>query len=392
MALLQIKKLIIGVLLVFCLRDFVSLVWGQSCPPCTSLEDCQQRIACLTGQKQNLSAQIELITAKIFVTQGKIDATQAKIKQLNTDIASISGKINILEDSLDRISHIFANRVVKAYTTSRVDPLMYLFTADDFSQFWQRLEYLRIIQERDKKMMMDIAASRRNYHDQKELLESKRKQVETLSLQLKNLRADLDKQNKDKKALLSATQAELDKAIAQLAAFQNFVESRGGASLLSNQTKCDDWGCYYNQRDRQWGAMALNRTGYTLADSGCLVSSVAMVATHYGKRHITPVSINSNPDNFAVYFPAYLRYTVSASGVIIRREWISRAQMDEELLAGRPVIVGIGNGPEHFVVLVSGSKGNYKMHDPFIENGKDIPFSSYYSVNNITEINSVRVE
>jgi hypothetical protein len=239
--------------------------------------------------------------------------------------------------------------------------------------------------------MLEMAASRKNYRDQKSLLEDKKKQVEILSSQLKTLRADLNRQNKDKQSLLSATQEELDRAVAQLAAFQSFVGSRGGASLLSNQTKCDDWGCYYNQRDNQWGATALNHTGYTLADSGCLVTSVAMVATHYGKREITPASINNNSDNFAVYFPAYLRYSISANGTTIRREGISYSGIDAELSAGRPVIVGIGYGPEHFVVLISGSGGNYKMNDPFIENGKDISFSSQYSTGSITEINSVRV-
>ncbi len=383
---LRASTFFIPILLLFFV---VKSVLGEECPTCSTESDCNQRISCLRAQTQSLSSQIDLIDTQIKLTQSQINSTEQKIGRLNSDISSVSGKIDRIEDSLAHVSTVLANRIVATYIAGRDDPILYLLGASSFEDFWQKLEYLRLAQKHDKDLLIQMAQTRKNYNDQKDLLEDKKKEVETLSLQLKAYNVQLNRQNKEKQALLATTQEQLDRAIAQLAAFQSFVRSQGGASLLSNQTKCDDWGCYYNQRDSNWGSQALNHTGYTLADSGCLVTSMAMVATHLGHKDITPATINGNPDNFAIYFPAYLNKTISAGGTTFVREGISYSQIDGELSAGHPVVVGIGAGPSHFVVLVSGSNGNYLMNDPFVPNGSRISFTSHYSTGSITEIDKV---
>jgi hypothetical protein len=57
--------------------------------------------------------------------------------------------------------------------------------------------------------------------------------------------------------------------------------------------------------------------------------------------------------------------------------------IDSQLSSGKPVIVGLKSGPfgTHFVVLKSGSNGDYIMHDPW--NGPDLKFSDYYSTGQI---------
>ena len=54
------------------------------------------------------------------------------------------------------------------------------------------------------------------------------------------------------------------------------------------------------------------------------------------------------------------------------------------------MIVGLNAyGGTHFVVLVSGSGGNYLMRDPYITNGDNISFSAHYSMRNIFSISKV---
>lgn len=366
------------------------IVRGDDCSACTSESDCNARISCLTAQKTSLSSQIELITTKIKVTQSQIDTTQAKIYRLTDDIASVSGKINTIQGSLQHVSEVLANRISATYMQGRSDPMLYLISAVNFTDFFRRFDYLRLARKHDEELMLQMAGTKKNYNDQKALFEDKKRQVEQLSAQLQAFKVQLKQQNKDKQALLATTQEQLNQAIAELAAFQSFVQSQGGAGLISPQTKCDDWGCYYNQRDSTWGAMALNHTGYTLADSGCLVTSMAMAISHF--RHngdVTPVTINSNSSNFAVYYPAFLNLSISAGGNWTRVR-ISQSQADDELRNGRPVVVGIGYGPAHFVVWVSGSNGNYQMNDPYFENGKNISFASKYSMGQVTEIDAVQ--
>jgi len=215
-------------------------------------------------------------------------------------------------------------------------------------------------------------------------------QKQSLSSQQKSLATTIDSKNR----LLTETNAKestyeqlLAAAKAQLQSFSEFVKNAGGSGLLTNQTVCDSWGCYYNQRDANWGNLALNGTQYDLASDGCLVASMAMVMTHYGYRDVTPITINSNPDNFAAYYPAYLLYTINVSGVTASRK---TAAIDATLATGNPVVVGLKvYGGTHFVVLISGKKGNYLMRDPYLANGKDLSFSSHYSVSEIYSISKV---
>ena len=109
--------------------------------------------------------------------------------------------------------------------------------------------------------------------------------------------------------------------------------------------------------------------------------------THYGYRDVTPVTINSDPNNFAAYYPAYLLTSINVDGVSVTRKTTA---IDATLATGNPVIVGLkAYGGTHYVVLVSGGKGSYIMRDPYVTNGKDISFSSYYSMRNIFGISKV---
>jgi hypothetical protein len=116
---------------------------------------------------------------------------------------------------------------------------------------------------------------------------------------------------------------------------------------------------------------------------------MAMVMTHYGYKDVTPAMINNNPNNFATYYPAYLLISINVDGVTATRK---STTIDATLATGNPVIVGLhAYGGTHYVVLVSGSNGDYIMRDPYVANGKDISFSSQYKLKNIFGIARVQI-
>lgn len=408
MILKNIKKVFLLTIVLFLFFWFSNFSFSQELTPTptptptstqntSALQDLikqyEQKIVDLKGQAKTLSSQIAVMDSQIKLTEYRIQATQQQITTLTLDIDTASKKVASLQKSLDESINVLLNRIVATYQVGTIQPLQILLTAGNASDFLQRLNYLKLAQMHDKKLIYQMQQAKVDYANQKTIFEGEKKKVEALKKQLQayNTQLDLDKQAKQR--LLSETQGSeanyqrlLSQAKAQLAGFQRFVTSQGGASILSNQTVCDDWGCYYNQRDSQWGNNALNGTQYTLASDGCLVTAMAMVYTHIGRRNVTPQTINSNPSNFASYYPAYLNKTISADGLTTSRIY---ATIDSELSAGRPVIIGIGAGPDHFVVFISGSNGNYKMHDPFVPNGRNINFTDHYSISNINSIERV---
>jgi hypothetical protein len=180
-----------------------------------------------------------------------------------------------------------------------------------------------------------------------------------------------------------------------LAGFASFTDSQG-ASLLGNQTFCDSWGCYYNQRDSQWGALSINNRNdcngpCSIARVGCLVTSLSMMASYLGHRDISPSDIAvSDPSNFSVGSASLKKGTISVKGVNINRVTIA-GSLDPSLVQNGPVIVGINYGPfgTHFVVIKSYTNGNYIMNDPYTAGGHDISFTDHYSVGSIFEVDRV---
>jgi peptidoglycan hydrolase CwlO-like protein len=363
------------------------------------IKDLEAKVSDLQSQEKTFSSQISVMDNQIKLTQYRIESTKEQITELTHDIESASERIAHLEGSLTNITKTLLNRISATYQLGSIQPLQLLISSQNFTDFIAKTNYIRIVQAHDKEMMYNTVQAKNDYSNQKNIFEDKKKEVLALQTQLQDYTTQLDAQKAEKQRLLNDTQGSeanyqrlLAQARAQLAGFSRFVQSQGGASLLGGQTVCDDWGCYYNQRDSQWGGNSLNGTHYTLASDGCLVTSMAMVYTHYGHRSVTPQSINSNPSNFASYEPAWLLKTIVADGTTATR--IS-SSIDSELSNGRPVIVGISydGGPlaDHFVVLISGSGGNYQMNDPYTANGHNIPFTSHYTVGSIREIDRISI-
>jgi peptidoglycan hydrolase CwlO-like protein len=402
MILKNIKKFFIFTTILIIFLRFSSLTFSQTQTPIptpdnsqaisdlqSKINDLQNKISTLQGQEKTLSSQITVMDSQIKLTEYKIQATEEQITSITLDIDTASKKIASLQSALTNSITVLLNRIVATYEVGTIQPIQVLLTSGNATDFLQRLNYLKRAQMHDKQLIYDTQQAKVDYANQKTIFENEKKRIETLQVQLQDYTNQLDEQKKEKQTLLSQTQGSeanyqslLAQAKAQLAGFSGFAQSQGGASLLGNQTVCDDWGCYYNQRDSQWGGNSLNGTQYSLASDGCLITSMAMVYTHYGHKSVNPQTINSDSWNFASYYPAYLNFTIRADGVTSSR---AGAAIDGELQPGRPVVVGIrySNGDTHFVVLTDYNGGNYLMNDPFTSNGHRIPFTSKYSLGSI---------
>ena len=336
-----------------------------------------------------LDLQRNTVQARIKVTQSQINLTQLQIKQLGGEITDAQATIANDQATLQAYLLNLQKDDGKPLITQ-------ILGSDSLDQIWSEvnanLEMQKSLQGRMatlKDQENALANSRMASQQKQATLTS---QQQSLASQQQSLATTVQSKTEllaETKAQESNYQKLLADAEAQLNSFSAFAQNAGGSKLLVHQTSCDSWGCYYNQRDAAWGNQALNGTSFKLASDGCLITAMAMVITHYGYKDVTPATINGNPDNFASYYPAYLLYTINVDGVSATRK---TATIDATLATGNPVIVGLkAYGGTHFVVLVSGSRGNYVMRDPYITNGKDISFSANYSLRSIFGISKVTI-
>jgi len=364
---------------------FLSVAGYAHAQTCTSQQDCDNliqqysdQITKLQGQAKTLSNQIAQFNAQIWLTTLKISQTQAQIILLG-------GRISQLGDSLTALTAAFDSRAVETYKLSRFENnFVLILSASDINDAVSRFHYLQKIQEEDRSLLDKLQTAQTTYQGQKQSQEDLQKQLQAQE-------SNLNTQKMAENNLLTATknnetkyQSLLAQAVAQRNSFLNFITSQGGASILSNQTvQQGSWGNYYNQRDSQWGNSFMGSSQLTMADYGCLVTSVAMMATHAGKN-LKPSDIANTASAF--FSPdrdtALLYWQFSVNGINVSLNNFSISQLDQKLSSG-PVIVGLFSGPDHYIVLKSGSGGNYVMNDPFMENGGDKNFTDKYSVSNI---------
>lgn len=358
------------------------------------IKEYQAELGKLGSDKKTLQAAIYSLDLKKKKIAAQIDVIQNQIKSTSLQINLLGDQIDATEKTITKSKGDLSRTLRKmnsSYSSSVVEQLI---VAPTLSAFWQEMKDQKELQDAIYQKTMELKDKEQKLSIQQKAVQLKKDLLSDQNRTLTSQKLSLTATANSKSLLLKQTKNQesnyqklLAEAKAQLKRFSAFTKNAGGAKLLPNQTVCDSWGCYYNQRDSAWGAQSLNGTEYSLASDGCLVTAMAMVMTHYGYRNVTPASINANPDNFASYYPAYLLYSISVNGVSATRV---ATTIDANLSAGTPLVIGmnVGNGT-HFVVLVSGSNGNYIMRDPYIAGGKDLNFSDHYSLKGIYSISKV---
>lgn len=355
----------------------------------------QQQIATLGTQKVTLQSTINSLTLKEKQLTAQIQLTQTQIVSASNQIKTLTSSIGDKEESISENQDAIARALRDEDETEGTSLVTQMISSNSLQDAWQAAD---VTLQFNRALGGNIS----HLQDARTALSNNRDQVTAAKANLVALQAQLNTQNKSvaqnktqQQQLLTQTknseanfQKLLASAKAELASFSAFTTGAGGSGILTNQTVCDSWGCYYNQRDSQWGNMPLSGTSDRLAADGCLVTAMAMVMTHYGHPNVTPVSINANPANFSAV-GGLLLFTIYVDGTSATRV---TSAIDPILATGNPVVVGIhAYGGTHFVVLVSGSKGSYIMRDPYVPNGKDISFTSHYPLSSIYGVSKVIV-
>lgn len=225
----------------------------------TSLEDCNQdpipsdkaaecidiiskKINDLGSQKKTLASQIAQFDSQIQLTQLKIVDAQTTIEKLEKEIGVLGFRIGYINDSVDRLETLLKQRIIATYQQGFVSNLEILVTSRDFSDLILRTQYLRQVQENDKKILGNLQETKANYAGQKDEREAKQAAIEDNKKKLEVLKNSLDSEKIEKQAFLRATQNDeskyqrlLAQALAEVA-----VAFGGGTETFIRDVKAGD--------------------------------------------------------------------------------------------------------------------------------------------------------
>ena len=213
------KKLFLTLFYTFTLLHSYALV--NAATP----EELTDKIAELEAKVSSLRDQAQTLSGQIVYYDSQIKLTALKISQTEDQIASISAKINFLEDKLQEKSRLLEKQILLSYKQGQLDPLQIFFSSDDVSQLISRFKYLQIVQSTNRRFLTETQAVQNSYSQQKTLVQDSQKRLQTQKTALANLRAERDnllRQTRNNEAIY---QKQLEVARQELEAVQRALAS-----------------------------------------------------------------------------------------------------------------------------------------------------------------------
>ncbi|PIY71609.1 hypothetical protein COY87_05265 [Candidatus Roizmanbacteria bacterium CG_4_10_14_0_8_um_filter_33_9] len=354
------------------------------------ISEYEKKLEEIGRQKNTLASQIQTMDTQIYLTGLKIQDSEHQITETEKEINTLSSRIESLDGSLTKISKLLIKQIAIGYKKRSISLLSIFLDSDNAGELINTIKYQKTAQNTNQRMLIQVQDAKSNYEEQKQLRETKKKQLDALIATLARQKTELTNQQNQKQKILSDTrndetvyQTLLAQARAQLSAFSSFVQTSGAGNVISaNGLGIGSDGAYFSQRDARWAYQTIGYSSENILNVGCLLTSVAMILKKNGVD-TNPSTIASNANYFELS-TANMKYRWGLNpwqnGLNSYR--ISTSQVDEELNNGHYVIAGINYGgcgsySDHFVVLTKKEGNEYKMHDPLW--GPDINFSSHYS-------------
>lgn len=328
----------------------------------------QNDIDILSAQSEALRNQLYSIDSQIFLTSQKIDETNAQILKSEQDLLA---KKKMLEEYIKVM-----------YMDGQTSQIELVLTSNNFSDFVDRSEYLNTMSQKIQDTMIQIQELKKKLESDKQTLEVEKVKAEQLRAEQSTKKYALDSQIQQKDYLVSSlrngqnvSRTEINSNNSKRGLYECIANGgcngdSGGTLVVKNNI-----GLHYYQSDSRWNNYVYDSTfidptpGYnpndeywdssTIGSWGCLITSLAMV---HGFDPITEAGRHW-------YSGGVMQDNTAA--VELGTNW---NLIDQYLINGKPVIVGLKMDPPyytHFVLLKGiNSDGTYSVNDPAFAPGR----------------------
>jgi peptidoglycan hydrolase CwlO-like protein len=357
------------------------------------------KIADLQVQIGRLQSLIAIIDGELLATNARLSAEHARLDQLVAEEARTQSELETLQSQLAVRELQFASQLRLLDKVEKTDPYRMLLASGNFVDFMNRLSAIHEISSNTQQLATQVRHDRDQVQAKRDQLDAERTAqqalVETIQKQkayldqqyaieaaardrLYALKARLGQQQNDLSVQAAALQSEIADEQAQIQSILAFARGQGG-DIVAPEYLSDGWGMYYNQRDARWGDDYVGASPYLVWEIGCLLSSTAMVYTHFGFTGVSPGTIARNPNNFTPDGMMYNSVLDIPGHPPNIQSYPSRAFIQSYLARGGVVIAGmfISTGGTHFVVLRGLAGANdYWINDPWEPYAMHVSYNS----------------
>ena len=173
--------------------------------------ELQQQIAesetLLRSTKKDVKSQLDnlaLINGQIEDRKKYINAIERDVQSLNSEIKALQRQLNSLQKDLKDKKDKYAASVKYMYRNKSIqEKLMFIFSAENLSQTYRRLRYVREYADFQRLQAIEIERKQKQVEAKKTELETTRVAKEQLLKESEAEKKKLEKQEKDKQVILN---------------------------------------------------------------------------------------------------------------------------------------------------------------------------------------------
>lgn len=183
------------------------------------LQEFDEILKKTSARKKNTINELNLVNKQLETRSNFIKTLNSEVLLLNREIKETEGMISSLENDLKTLKEEYAQMIYVSSKLNRgVTVLSFIFSSENFKQFYMRLRYLKQYSDAREKQVDQILKVNEDLKEQKQELESKKGQKETALNEEQSQKTELDKLRKEQQSIvnsLSAKEKEIRQDIAK---------------------------------------------------------------------------------------------------------------------------------------------------------------------------------
>ncbi len=167
------------------------------------LKEAQNKKASAEKQKEIIDNQISEIVSNIVYLNNQIETANSQIEQKEIEIEQAQKK-------LDDNKEYFKRRVVSMYKSGSTTQLEMLFSAENLSDFFNRVDMLQYVVKNDNKIIEEMTAARDSIIEAKKIIEERKTELEEARSLSVSQKSKLDSALAQQQAIISQLSREVE--------------------------------------------------------------------------------------------------------------------------------------------------------------------------------------
>ena len=172
-----------------------------------SIEAYKKKISQTRTQAVSLANQMAVLDNHIVQVELDIEATQQKLDTLELELKALDLSILDKEETITKQKAIIAEFIRTIHEQSARGTLEILATYDNFSEFYDKVQYAETIEKDLGKSARTLRIAKGELEDKKTNTESRKEAYDNLKEELGDKKGELDGQSYVKQSLLASTQS-----------------------------------------------------------------------------------------------------------------------------------------------------------------------------------------